>query len=126
MRRTYCPNDCDYQRYYLHQAGGGFSDIKIFRGSPYQRGYGIGTIVKRFGIPLIQFLGKHLLSTGMSIGSDLLANRRPNVKKELIKGTKAAAKEGLTKLSSAIDQVGTGKKLYKKGRTSRKPKDIFS
>lgn len=123
MKRAYCSKDCDYQRYYLNQAGGGFSDIKIFRGSPYQRGYGIGTIARRFGIPLLRFLGKHLLSTGMSIGSELLADRRPNVKKELIKGTKNAAKDGLNKLSSMVDQVGTGRKLYKKEK--KKIKDIF-
>uniref|UniRef100_A0A158P4F8 Uncharacterized protein n=1 Tax=Tetranychus urticae TaxID=32264 RepID=A0A158P4F8_TETUR len=43
LKRKFCPNDCDLRSYYINQAGRGLSDIKIFRGNPYQTGYGFGT-----------------------------------------------------------------------------------
>lgn len=133
MKRTYCPNDCDYLKYYSNQAGSGLSDIRIFRGFPYQRGNGIGSIVRRFGVPLLQFLGKHLLSTGMSIGSDILASKKPDIKQHIKVGAKSAAKEGLNKLSNLVDQVGSGRKKASNKKTQRKKvykkvskRDIFS
>ena len=130
MRRTYCPNDCDFQRYYQSQAGSGLSNIRIYKGFPYQRGYGIGTVMKRFGIPLLEFLGKHLLSTGMSIGSDILAkkNIRDSVRQRLKDGSKSAVKDGLSKLSTLVDQAGSGRKVYKRRKITKtkiKKRDIF-
>ncbi|XP_053206997.1 uncharacterized protein F54H12.2-like [Panonychus citri] len=45
-KRKYCPSDCNLRAYYINQAGGGLSDIKIYRGYPYQAGgLGFGTIL---------------------------------------------------------------------------------
>ena len=74
-RKKHCIGECDYNSYYLKQAGNGFSDITVFRGNPYQRGYGIGSLFKRFGLPLAKFFGKHLLQTGIKLGSDILDNK---------------------------------------------------
>jgi len=122
MRRIYCPNDCDFRRYYLDQAGSGLSDIRIFKGFPYQRGYGIGSTIRRFGVPLLQFLGRHLLSTGMSIGSDILAqkNIKESLKQRVKEGSKSAAKEGLSRLSSLVDQAGSGRRVYKRKTVEKK------
>lgn len=136
MRRKYCPNDCDFRKYYLKQAGSGLSDIRIYKSFPYQRGQGLGSVIKRFGVPLMEFLGKHLLSTGMAVGSDVLANHdlKSSLKRRIKEGTRYAAKDGIMKISNMIDQVGTGKKKVYKGTKIRRKttqrkvrkKDIFS
>ena len=127
-RKQYCVGDCDFKNYYSSQAGQGFSDITIFRGNPYQRGYGIGSVFRRFGIPLARFLGKHLLNTGLAIGTDIAMNNsidRQSVKRKLTDGVKSAAKDGLSLLNKKIDQIGNGRKVYKKKRKKMR-KDIFS
>lgn len=126
-RKKYCPGDCNFKNYYTSQVGGGISDINVFRGLPYQRGYGIGSLFARFGIPVLKFLGKHLLSTGVAVGSDILAKRnaKESLKERAKEGAKIAAKEALNKISEKIDQTGKG--LYKGTRKkTRTRKDIFS
>ena len=87
-RKNYCSCDSDFSKHYSIQAGKGFDDINIFRGNPYQRGYGFGSLLKRFGIPILKFFGKELLKTGVNVGNDLLEQR--NIKESL----KARGKEG--------------------------------
>lgn len=143
-RKRYCLGDCDFKSYYLNQAGKGFDDIQVFRGYPYQRGYGLGSLFKRFGIPLAKFIGRHLLHTGLAIGGDMLMNNsvdKATIKKKLKLGAKEAAKEALTKALDKVNQSGSGrkrkrrsskkvqknqgrKKVYK--RRKRKALDIFS
>lgn len=126
-RKKYCPGDCNFKNYYSAQAGGALRDINVFRGLPYQRGYGIGSLFARFGIPVLKFLGKHLLSTGVAVGSDILAKRNAKeaLKERAKEGYKTAAKEALTKISEKIDQSGKG--LYKGVRKKKRTrKDIFS
>ena len=118
-------NDCDYSRYYTNQAGYGFSDISVFRGAPYQRGYGLGSLFKRFGIPLSKFLGRHLLNTGLSVGGEIAAGgfNKDNIRKRIRQSVKSAAKDGLSEISNFIDQQGEGRKrVYKKRKTSIKRK----
>lgn len=131
LRKKHCYGDCDFKSYYLNQAGRGFDDIRIFQGHPYQRGYGLGSLFKRYGIPLVKFLGKHLFNTGVSIGTDILLNDKPydkeTVKNHLKQGLRDAAKDGLTRVS----QHGTGRKRYKKKaykqrKTKKSKKDIFN
>ena len=143
-RKVHCIGDCDFSRYYAYQAGNGFADINVFRGTPYQRGYGIGSVFKRFGIPLAKFIGRHLLNTGLNVCSEIAASNRFNkedISKRLRQSLKIAAKDGLSQLSEFVDQQGDGRKrTYKKRRVAlkkrkpRKPKklvkrrkrDIFS
>ena len=123
-KRKYCPNDCNLRAYYLNQAGGGLDDIRIYRGYPYQAGgFGFGTILGKFGIPLLKFLGKHLLSTGVAVGSDILANQnfKSSVRNRLKESSKTAAKEGLNQLANMVDQIGTGR-LYKARKRKRQAK----
>ena len=134
IRKKYCLGDCDFKSYYLSQAGKGYDDIAVFRGYPYQRGYGIGSLFRRFGIPLAKFIGRHLLNTGVSIGSDILLNKsldKDVIKTKLKQGAKEATKDALTKALNKIDQKGSGrkrkrsKKVYKPKKKTRKFKDIF-
>uniref|UniRef100_A0A158P4S7 Uncharacterized protein n=1 Tax=Tetranychus urticae TaxID=32264 RepID=A0A158P4S7_TETUR len=117
-RKVYCGCDSDFSSHYRTQAGRGFEDINVFRGQPYQRGYGIGSIFKRFGIPVLKFFGKELLKTGMNIGQDILDQK--NVKQSLVnrgkEGIRTAAKRGLMQISNEFDQSGSGLSLSKKKR----------
>lgn len=116
-RKVYCSCDSDFQR------GGGYSDITIYKGQPYQRGYGIGSFFRRFGIPVLKAIGKQLLQTGMSVGSDILSDR--NFKESIRSRGKEGAKEGLKRLSSLIEQEGSGIRKRKLKRL-KKSHDIFS
>lgn len=134
QRKVYCACDSNFTNFYKSQAGSGFSDISIYRGFPYQRGYGIGTLIRRFGIPILKMFGKHALKTGVNMGQDILDKKR-NIKQVLItrakQGLKEAAKESLSKTSDYIEQKGSGvkrKKSYKKKLSNKKrrtKKDIF-
>lgn len=136
LRKKHCVGDCDFVSYYAQQAGGGFDEISVYRGRPYQRGHGIGSLFKRFGIPLAKFLGRHLFKAGVEIGADALANEsfdKNRIRETLKRNSKEALKEGLNKLSQKLDQSGSGRrkrKVYKKAKKKKKVKrlrkDIFS
>ena len=133
QRKIYCVCDSDFKSFYKSQAGNGFSDIEIYRGTPYQRGYGFGSIFKRFALPVLKFLGKHALKTGLNVGQDILD--RKNLKKSFKdrgkEGLRTVAQEGLNKANQLLTQRGTGLKrerLYKgkkKKIVKRRKKDIF-
>jgi hypothetical protein len=132
-RKIYCPCDSDFSKHYQHQAGSGFSDLTVFKGQPYQRGYGLGSVFKRFGIPILKFLGKQLFKTGVNVGNDILSGSdvRASFKAHGRKGLRTAAKEGLGKLSELVDQTGAGirkrkRKTKIKTKTKKSKRDIFS
>lgn len=113
-RKRFCKSDRNFENYYLQQAGNGYSDFNIYKGIPYQRGYGLGSFLKRYGIPIAKYLGRNLWNTGVAIGQDLIANEDPKltVKKHLKRTAKIIAKDSLQKLGSLIDQEGSGRKRY--------------
>lgn len=119
--KTYCPCDSDFSSHYKTQAGAGLDDIEVFKGQPYQRGYGIGSFLKRIGIPIL----KSLFRTGLDIGQDVLDNQnlKNSLKTRGREGLKTAAKSGLTELVNAIDQIGTG---IRKRRKIKKVKRLSS
>lgn len=130
-RKVYCACDSNFNNYYKAQVGGGFSDINVFRGNPYQRGFGIGSLFARFGIPVLKFIGKHVLKTGVNIGNDVLNEKKfkEAVKSRVKVGFKEAATDSLGKLNEIIHQKGRGikRKLYKKASQKvKRKKDIFS
>lgn len=72
--------DCPYQKYYADQAGHGIG--AIYRGSPYQKGHGIGSFlggIFRSILPLFKTgaraVGKEALRTGVNILGDVAENR---------------------------------------------------
>jgi len=158
-KRRHCVGDCNFAAYYDSQIGHGIRDIVLFRGRPYQRGYGIddiyiyrgrpyqrghgiGTIFRRVGIPMLKFLGKHLLPAGVAVGTDLL-NKRPLKESLRERGAnviRSAGREGVDRIASLISQQGSGR-VYKRRRTKknirkakkrrktikkRRPRDIFN
>ena len=129
-RKIYCPCDSDFHKHFQQQAVTGISDMTVFRGQPYQRGYGIGSVFARFGIPILKFLSKQFVKTGMNVGNDYLAGNdlKESIKTHGKQGIRTAAKEGLGKLSQLIDQSGSG--IRKRKRKSKivisKKRDIFT
>ena len=131
QRKIYCACDSDFKSFYKSQAGQGFSDIEVFRGTPYQRGYGFGSLFKRFALPVFKFIGKHALKTGINVGQDVLEkkNLKQSIKDRGKEGLRNAAQDSLNRAGQYLTQRGTGlkrKKLYKKKPAKRKKKDIFS
>jgi hypothetical protein len=63
-----------YTDYYQEQAGSG---LQGFEGVKLQRGHGFfGRVLHRAIIPLLKFLGKQALHTGINIGSDVIENKQ--------------------------------------------------
>lgn len=62
-----------YDDYYLNQAGG---KLPVFQGTKYQRGHGFFGRLFKYFLPVVKSalptVGKHALSTGLSIGKDLI------------------------------------------------------
>lgn len=129
-RKIYCPCDSDFSHHFQHQAGYGISDISVFRGQPYQRGYGIGSVFARYGVPILKFLTKHLVRTGMNVGADYLAGSdfKSSFKAHGKQGLRNAAKQGLSKLSDLVDQTGSGIRKRKRQVKiiKKKKRDIFT
>ena len=80
-KRLYCCNDNKYmiEDYYKTQVGSG---LPHFSGSKYQKGHGIGNMLKsvmKTAIPLLKKsgkeIGKNLLSTGMDIANDVISGK---------------------------------------------------
>ena len=129
MTKRHCIGECDYSAFF-RQSGKGLDDIKIYRGYPYQRGQGIGSLFKRFGIPLAKWLAKHVLHTGVAMGSDYLVNKnldKATLRNHIRAAVKNAATDGLDRAKNLVNQMGRGKrlkkskKLYKPNKKIKKP-----
>lgn len=119
---------CPYENYYCHQAGSGIG--VIYKGTPYQRGHGIGSFLGglfRSVLPLLssgaKAIGKEALSTGVGVLSDMF-NARPidgSIKTRL----KEASSNLKRKIDNKIDNInmsGSGYKVKRKRLSSSIPK----
>lgn len=129
---------CDRNAIQQHYGGG----LPVFRGDPFQQGYGIGNLISglfRQAIPLLsktlipalkstaKHAGKTLLRSGANVMKDVILDR-----KDLKQSVKRHAKSGLDEILGNIGtQKGRGFKLTcKRKRMSpakhkQKKKDIF-
>ena len=110
VRKQYCIGDCDFQQHFS-QSGKGIGEV--FRGAPYQRGSGFSSAFKRYGIPLFKFFGKHMLRTGLDLGSDALDDNlnKETLKKRLRQGAIRLGEDSLGKASEFLaKQKGAGEK----------------
>jgi hypothetical protein len=118
-----------YTKYYQNQAGfGDGQSVQTYRGSAYQRGYGIGSIFSSIwkGItPLFQSsavreaarsVGSKLLNTGLQVGSDLLQGQ--NLKDSAKSRFKQVGSELLDDMAGSLRQSGGGRK--RRGRKKKK------
>lgn len=103
----------DFNQYYLDQAAGNYP---VFKGSRFQRGYGLGNAFRRFlswalpllrqhALPLAKNIGKEVISNAASIATDAIDG------KDVKEAAKEKFKSSIEKLSSGINQqTGNGYK----------------
>lgn len=101
------------------------SSIRGFSGPEYQRGgkWNMGRFIWRHAKPLLSYLGKRALSTGVDITRDIAGGRDPlqATKEHLISTGKDMAVDGLDRLKERI-QTGKGRRRKKsKSLKSRRP-----
>jgi hypothetical protein len=115
------PHNYNLSSYYIQQAGGGFS---LYKGNTPQQGYGLfSNAFRRFGIPLLKFLGRQGINYVQKVGSDV-ANTNISLKEALRKNIISTGKDialtGLQKAQERVSQVGTGRKR-KRATKAKKP-----
>lgn len=117
----------DYNKYYLDQASGNYP---VFRGSAYQRGYGLGNVFQRFFSWAIPFFKQHGLPIVKNVGKEVVHNIA-SIAKEAIDGRdiKESVEE---KLKNSLEKFQKGKGIKRKNKNKRirkkkirKFRDIF-
>jgi hypothetical protein len=130
----------DYKKYYRDQAGSG---ISAFQGTRYQRGSGLGNVLRKLyhwmlpvlkthALPLItsgaKTFGKEAIRSAANIATDSLNDIK------FMDSLKSRSKEGINNIHKKIeDQIGNGMKRKKKkvlshysGKKQKKhSRDIF-
>jgi hypothetical protein len=108
----------DYTDYYVNQAGNG---LPGFSGPRFQKGYGFFSMLKRWGVPLLKYIGKSALQTGVNIGSDILDGKqvRESAKKQLVSTGRSMASDAVARARKYV-QTGTGKKRRKQKYSKKK------
>jgi len=117
-----------YLKYYQNQAGRGYAhpNISTFRGRTYQHGNGLGsifagllrTLTPLFSSPAVKSvasnIGKRLLTTGMNIGSDVLAGQ--NLASSLRQRAKETGASLMDDAAATLRQSGSGIKRLRRRR----------
>lgn len=106
----------DFNNYYLNQANG----YPVFRGSPYQKGYGLGNAFRRFISWAIPILKEYGLPVAKSIGKEIITNVA-DIANDAIEGKdiKESAKE---KFKTSLEKLQQGKGIKRK-RKQKKTKN---
>ena len=113
-----------FEDYYVNQAGTGISG---FSGVKYQKGHGFfGRLLSSAVLPILKYLGRKALSTGLNIGTDYLSgeNLKDSMKKRFKTTGYDIAEEALEKVKK---QRGSGRrrgrprKINKRKTLKRKP-----
>jgi hypothetical protein len=122
----------DFENYYSSQAK---EAIPVFRGAPYQRGSGFGSvfkkifrwiipIIKEHALPVVKSAGKEALKTALNIANDTIDG------KDFVSSAKQQVKNSLNKFSN---QYGNGKAkkkakkkaLFKKTQNKKKTSQLI-
>ena len=116
MNKNFCEKfDCDYDRYYMIQAGGGndLKEISYYTGKPFQRGYNIfSRFTRSYALPFLKYFGKKSVKLGKNLLQDVLAGEEP---KEAFKtNLKRTANETINDVKKIINQKGSRRKRKKK------------
>jgi hypothetical protein len=109
-----------YIEYYKEQAGSGLSG---FQGVRYQRGSGFfGRLLSSAVYPLLRFLGKQALNTGINIASDVIEDKqdfKQSLKNRFKETGDMALKAGLDR-ARRFQQEGSGRKRRRSKSIKRK------
>lgn len=114
--------NCPYEHYYSHQAGSGVG--VIYKGTPYQRGHGIGSFLGglfRSVLPLLssgaKAVGKQMLNTGVGLLTDMV-NAQP-MKESFKNRFKEASGNLKRKADEKIDSLMSGSGYKMRGRSNK-------
>ena len=118
--------------------------MQVYAGAPYQRGYGLGRVMKnilRQATPLLKHAGRKALKTGISVVAKgfLDPKRKQTVKKKGKRRRKTVSRKiaspatqkkrlaamGFKPFSALNSQTGSGR-VVKKRKMKRAARDIFS
>lgn len=102
MKVKYVPCSKTYDDYYMQR---GHNSLVYFKGTPIQRGYGIGGLIASLARSAIPLFKKAVIPTLGKMGKSMMKRAIPMVKK----GAKHALQEGL----SGVEDVLTKKKAPK-------------
>lgn len=143
----YVEHNSPYIDYYVLQAQNkmqvGSGNLPVFAGARWQRGYGVGSVLRRVRAALPAFfksIGRHLLRSAMDVGQDVLSGQdiRRVAGRRLLEGVKNAAVDvgpsvlrGIkTSAKELFPQIGSGKRkrrVHRKNKLKRrKLNDIFA
>ena len=120
----------NYKEYYINQIGGSFP---VFRGDPFQRGYGLGGAFRRFFKWVMPIINQHALPVVKNVGKELVKGVS-NVAMDSIEG-KNFEESANNRLNEAVNNIKSGKgykrkkkSLFTKNKRNKKIKidDIFS
>lgn len=115
----------DFQKYYSNQAR---ENLPVFTGAPYQRGYGFGSVFKRFfrwaipiikqhAAPVVRNVGKEVLKSAVNIATDTLEGH------DLKSSAKTHVKNSLNNISkqygSAIRKKSKKSRVFKKANENK-------
>ena len=98
-----------YAEYYRNQAGSGLTK---YEGIQYQRGHGFfGTLFSSIIKPLVKYLGRKALETGVSLGSDVMKgqNFKESLKSNLKRTGEVMIDDGAKRAKKYV-QTGNGKR----------------
>lgn len=118
---------CPYENYYTHQAGSGVG--VIYKGSPYQRGHGIGSFLGglfRSVLPLLssgaRVVGKEALNAGVGLLSDMIQARPMEASiKDRLKQVSTNLKRKVDDKIDRLNMTGSGYITKRKRLTSLIP-----
>lgn len=116
---------CPYTTYYVNQAQRGSGISQYYAGSPYQKGYGIGSIFAglfRSAIPFLRpalsVVGREALHAGVNVLSNTLTHHTP-LKEALRNQWQASASSLAEKAKQGVRQmVGSGAGIRKRRRAA--------
>lgn len=119
MSRIFSPDEVNWDLFLTNAQHG--SGHEYFRGIPYQRGNGIGSVLKsvlKYLIPLGKQAGMAIAREGIDTVSRVMKNSSKGDLKEIVKNeTKRGMKNLLNKAVDVIEpQSGSGKKSKPKKR----------
>ena len=111
--------DCNYDKYYKTQAGGGndFDEISFYTGKPYQRGHIFTKFGQKYAIPLLKYLGLKTWNYGKNVFRDIVSGKDPKTSfKRNLKGTIV---DTLDDIKTHINQTGTNRRKRKRKSKSK-------
>lgn len=111
--------------YYKSQALGGqegYGQFPVFTARRRQYGGGFFDVVRRYGVPLLKYLGKEVLGTAVKVGEDVLDGK--DIKEAASVRVKAASRkvgsDAITRSKKFLQTGGKRRKSIKRKGSARK------